>query len=95
MSACEHCEHEALVLAGVYRAVVRRTNDPEGKNRIVVVCPAVAGAHAELGWAMPVLPVGTAVVSLPQPGDPVWIMFEHGSVDSPVWLGTWLTTGTV
>jgi hypothetical protein len=32
-------------------------------------------------------------VRLPKVGDAVWVMFEHGSIDFPVWLGTWLTSG--
>lgn len=27
---------------------------------------------------------------LPRRGDPVWVMFEAGNPDRPVWLGTWL-----
>lgn len=27
---------------------------------------------------------------LPKRGDPVWVMFEAGNPDRPVWLGTWL-----
>lgn len=27
---------------------------------------------------------------LPKRGDPVWVMFEAGNPDRPVWLGTWI-----
>lgn len=90
---------------GIYRAQVRRTDDPEGRDRLIVVVPSLNGM-GELDWAMPcVMPLTTTVSvggtadphthvavtrpKLPVVGDPVWVMFEHGNIDNPVWLGTW------
>jgi len=73
-------QHQQLV--GVYRGVVSRTNDPEGRGRVKVVCPAVNG-RSELAWAL---------TNSPQPlvaGTPVWVTFEHGDSDFPVVLGGW------
>ena len=97
---------ETTTFAGLYRGIVRRVNDPQRKNRLVAVVPAING-DGELDWALPCFPfvtkrpaiadsAGTAVLAeditlrLPNPGDAVWIMFEHGDIDFPVWLGTWL-----
>jgi hypothetical protein len=41
-------------------------------------------------WAMPCLPVAginTGVFTVPQIGSGVWIEFEHGDPDRPVWVG--------
>lgn len=74
------------LLTGVYRAVISRVDDPEGIGRVKVVCPAVNGRE-ELAWALPSSPPSGAPA--PALGTPVWIIFEHGDPDFPVWLGTW------
>ena len=40
-----------------------------------------------------VSPSNVDTMRLPKPGDVVWIMFEHGSIDFPVWMGTWNLSG--
>lgn len=73
--------------AGVYRATVVDNNDPESRLRLRVRVPALTG-DAVVGWVWPCLPaVAPADVVLPQPGDGVWVMFEGGEPDYPVWMG--------
>lgn len=73
---------------GLFRAKVYSVADPDKKNRVQVIVPAVNGQEA-LGWALPCTPLGAAV-TLPKVGDALWVMFEQGDVEHPVWLGTWL-----
>lgn len=84
-------EQETTTFPGLYRGIVRRINDPQKKNRIVVVVPAVNG-DGELDWALPCFPVH-GKLRKPQPGEPVWVAFEHGDIDFPVWIGSWLGAG--
>lgn len=68
-------------LYGTYRAVVVSTRDPSSKNRIRVKAPQVAG-NAELEWAEPI----NSVSPLPSVNSVVWIMFNGGYINKPLWL---------
>lgn len=72
---------------GVYRGIVTADNDPESLLRVKVRVPQVLG-NAETNWAWPVVP-NLVGVETPKVGDPVWVAFEAGDVENPVWLGTW------
>lgn len=72
---------------GVYRGVCTLNDDPEHLLRIKVRVPQVLG-NAETNWAWPVVP-NVVGVTPPGVGDPVWVAFEAGDVEQPVWLGTW------
>lgn len=72
---------------GVYRGICTANNDPENLLRIKVRVPQVIGS-SETNWAWPVVP-NVVGVKTPGVGDPVWVVFEAGNVDQPVWLGTW------
>lgn len=91
-------EHdEDTTFPGLYRGIVTRNNDPEHKGRIVCQVPMVNG-DGELDWALPAFPFvtgesGPVTPTVPRVGDAVWIMFEHGDVDFPVYIGTWLPGG--
>jgi uncharacterized protein involved in type VI secretion and phage assembly len=76
---------------GVYRGTVINNIDPMQMARIQVLVPD-AGGLTPSTWAMPCVPVagkqsGTFVV--PQIGAGVWIQFENGDPDYPVWTGGW------
>ena len=75
---------------GVYRGIVKNTNDPKKGNRLQVAVPQITGSDS-LDWAEPCLPPFNGTIVLPLVGDTVWISFESGDTSYPVWTGI-LTT---
>jgi uncharacterized protein involved in type VI secretion and phage assembly len=76
---------------GKYRGTVVNTMDPEGLARLQAVVPDVLGT-APLTWAMPSVPFAgprSGFVALPPVGAGVWIEFEQGDPDYPIWSGCW------
>ncbi len=76
---------------GKYRGVVTSIEDPLKIGRIRAHVPDVLGDH-ESGWAMPCAPFGgkgMGFFALPTVNAGVWIEFEHGDPDYPVWSGCW------
>lgn len=74
---------------GKYRGTVIQNVDPEQRGRIQAMVPDVAGLLPS-SWAMPCVPIagkqsGSWVV--PQIGAGVWIEFEQGDPDYPIWTG--------
>jgi uncharacterized protein involved in type VI secretion and phage assembly len=74
---------------GKYRGTVRSNLDPLQIGRVVAVVPDISG-QTPLSWALPCLPYagtrsGTYVV--PDVGSTVWIEFEQGNLDYPIWTG--------
>ena len=74
---------------GKYRGTVVNNIDPLQIGRIQVMVPDVS-ALIPTSWAMPCLPIagkqmGTYVV--PQIGAGVWVEFEQGDPDFPIWVG--------
>lgn len=73
--------------AGIYRAIVVDNEDPEQRMRLRVRVPGVTG-DAVVGWVWPCLPpVDRSTLTPPTPGSGVWVMFEGGDPDFPVWMG--------
>ncbi|HEY7814964.1 MAG TPA: phage baseplate assembly protein V [Nakamurella sp.] len=76
---------------GKFRGVVTDIQDPLMIGRIRATVPDVLGSD-ESGWAMPCLPFAGQSVgffALPITGAGVWIEFEHGDPDYPIWAGCW------
>ncbi len=76
---------------GKYRGTVTDAADPERRGRVKARVPDVLGDQ-ESGWAMPCVPVGgaqTGFFGVPKTDAGVWIEFEHGDPDYPVWVGCW------
>lgn len=76
---------------GVYRGTVINNIDPLQIGRIMVLVPDVGGIIPST-WAMPCVPIagkqmGTFMV--PQIGSGVFVQFEAGDPDRPVWVGGW------
>lgn len=82
---------------GKFRGVVTDNNDPNGLGRIRANVPDVLGENKS-GWALPALPYAGNRVGLfliPEPNTSVWIEFEHGDPDYPIWSGCFWATGEV
>ena len=76
-------------LYGKYRGTVVNNIDPLQTARIQVIVPDAAGFIPGT-WAMPCLPmagINSGVFTVPMIGSGVWIEFERGDTDYPVWTG--------
>jgi uncharacterized protein involved in type VI secretion and phage assembly len=76
---------------GKYRGTVVNIDDPMQLGRIQAQVPDVLGLELST-WAMPCFPSTgkqSGIWSLPQVGSGVWIEFEQGDPDYPVWSGCW------
>lgn len=74
---------------GKYRATVVNNVDPKQIGRLQVMVPDVSSV-AISSWAMPCLPWGgmqTGMFCLPLIGAGVWVEFEQGDPDYPIWTG--------
>lgn len=79
---------------GKFRGVVTDNQDPLQIGRVRARVPDVTGDQ-ESGWAMPCFPFGgngMGFFALPSVGAGVWIEFEHGDPDYPIWAGCWYGT---
>ena len=77
-------------LPGLYRGIVKDNNDAEAKlGRLLVAIPGLLGESLTV-WAKPCVPYAGASVgfySLPPVDAQVWIAFEAGLINNPVWIG--------
>jgi hypothetical protein len=77
---------------GLYRATVTINVDPEFRGRLQLMIPDVL-SFVPATWAEPCSPLagptgpGMGVYMVPPIGSGVWVMFEHGDVNRPVWMG--------
>ena len=77
---------------GKYRGLVVDNADPERLGRLKVKVPGVLGEEVVTGWAMPCLPYGgeadQGFLFIPEVGAGVWVEFEQGDLEFPIWVGT-------
>jgi uncharacterized protein involved in type VI secretion and phage assembly len=76
---------------GKYRGTVINNVDPMQTGRLLVEVPDVLGL-ATSTWAMGSFPVTGKQMgfwAIPQIGTGVWVEFEQGDVDHPIWTGCW------
>ncbi|SET51670.1 hypothetical protein SAMN05216326_13216 [Nitrosomonas marina] len=77
---------------GKYRGFVVENEDPEQLGRLRVRVPSVLGNDVVTGWALPCLPFGGNVNQgmffIPEVDAGVWIEFEEGDLECPIWAGT-------
>jgi hypothetical protein len=74
---------------GKYRGTVIENIDPEQIGRVLVEVPDVLGLTPS-SWAMPCVPaagIQSGVFVVPPIGSQVWIEFEQGDPDYPIWTG--------
>ena len=82
---------------GKYRGFVTDNADPDKLARVKLRVPTLLG-EAETGWALPCLPCGglanQGFFCVPGVGAQVWVEFEGGNLDFPIWSGTfWQQSG--
>ncbi len=74
---------------GKYRGTVVNNIDPQQIGRIMVMVPDVSGL-IPTSWAMPCVPIAgkqMGTYCVPQVGAGVWVEFEQGDPDYPIWVG--------
>lgn len=80
---------------GKYRGKVTDNTDPLMQGRIRATVPAVFGEE-DSGWALPAAPYfgsGVGFFFVPPVDANVWIEFEGGDADYPIWTGGFWETG--
>jgi uncharacterized protein involved in type VI secretion and phage assembly len=76
---------------GKYRGMVIDNVDPMQMGRLMVQVSDISGLMPST-WAMPSFPVTGKQMGtwwLPQIGAGVWVEFEQGDPDYPIWSGCW------
>jgi hypothetical protein len=74
---------------GKYRGLVIENIDPEQIGRVLLQVPDVLG-EIPSSWAMPCVPVAgiqSGIFAVPPIGSQVWVEFEQGDPDYPIWTG--------
>ena len=74
---------------GKYRGKVANNIDPRRMGRLQVQVPAVYGTST-LNWAMPSVPYAgpdQGFFMIPPVGASLWVEFEGGDIDAPIWSG--------
>jgi hypothetical protein len=74
---------------GKYLGTVIENIDPEQIGRVLVMVPDVLGVTPS-SWAMPCVPaagIQSGVFVVPPIGSGVWVEFEQGDPDYPIWTG--------
>ncbi len=82
---------------GKYRGKVENNLDPMMLGRVQVSVPAVLG-EGSLSWAMPCVPYagsGVGFFMIPPVDANVWVEFEGGDIDYPIWSGCFWGIGEV
>lgn len=99
----QRMEHQFF---GKYRGTVVDNKDPLKLGRVTVRVPSVLiddpdtpdKDESVTDWAWPCVPCGGASEQgfffIPEPGSQVWVEFEEGNIDHPIWVGTfWASPG--
>ena len=82
---------------GKYRGTVANNIDPMQQGRIQVSVPSVLGG-GQLSWAMPCVPYagsGVGLFLIPPVDANIWVEFEAGDPDHPIWSGCFWGIGEV
>ncbi|RAP78306.1 phage baseplate assembly protein V [Paenibacillus montanisoli] len=79
---------------GKYRGTVINNVDPEQRGRLMVQVTGVTNVMPST-WAMPCLPLAGTQMGIhvvPPIGSGVWVEYEQGDIDYPIWSGCWWGT---
>jgi hypothetical protein len=82
---------------GKYRGTVANNIDPMQQGRIQISVPSVLGS-GQLSWAMPCVPYagsGVGLFLIPPVDANIWVEFEAGDPDYPIWSGCFWGVGEV
>jgi uncharacterized protein involved in type VI secretion and phage assembly len=80
---------------GKYRGPVTDNKDPLKLGRIRAKVPVIYGEY-DSGWALPCTPYagkGVGLFCIPPTGAMVWIEFEAGNPQTPIWTGCFWENG--
>ena len=83
------CDSMAEKFYGKYRALITDINDPENRGRIRVRCPKILG-NSKSPWCEPCIPFaydGGGDFAVPKVGEFVWVEFEEGDPNYPIYTG--------
>lgn len=81
---------------GKYRGLVVANQDSEGRGRLQVQVPTVMGEQPV--WALPCVPYagdGVGLYAMPPVGAGVWVEFEGGDPNFPIWVGCFWADGQI
>jgi type VI secretion system (T6SS) baseplate-like injector VgrG len=83
---------------GKYKAFVADNDDPEFRGRLRLTIPDILGEDVTSGWALPCAPYGGSAGQgfffIPEKKAGVWVEFQAGLLDYPVWTGAfWAKPG--
>jgi uncharacterized protein involved in type VI secretion and phage assembly len=77
---------------GKYRGFVVDNADEQQLGRLKLRVPSLLGDKVVTGWAMPCVPYGgyanQGCLFIPEVGAGVWVEFEEGDLEFPIWVGT-------
>ena len=77
---------------GKYRGEVADNKDPENRGRLRLFVRHL-GENYKTAWALPCLPFGgapeTGMFFIPDNGSRIWVEFEQGDINFPIWTGTY------
>ncbi|MFQ4147456.1 phage baseplate assembly protein V [Arthrobacter sp. LAPM80] len=74
---------------GKFRGTVVQNLDPQQMGRIQALVPSIS-ALTPSSWALPCVPFAgkqSGIFVLPAIGSAVWIEYEQGELDYPIWTG--------
>jgi uncharacterized protein involved in type VI secretion and phage assembly len=80
---------------GKYRGLVLNNIDPLQQGRLQIQVPDVANI-IPVSWAMPCVPIAgiqNGMFAMPIIGSGVWVEFEQGNPDYPIWVGCFWGSG--
>lgn len=76
----------------IYRGYVTSTLDNDAMGRVKLHVPLVSSQPELPAYALPVMPFGGrgyGVFFQPSVGESVYVLFEHGNVNKPLYIGGW------